>query len=169
MSLPQLVDQAAAVATVLAELDLHRSEPVLITLAEGPGFAESFAGAVDQDALPLRPTHCCQHLSSLSAPELAAPTTASQARLVLTSPDQRPRGPHWTRAGHTDQWTTRTVDSRAAAAVSTMQFVTAVTPWLRMQSYAMGGSPCHAIHTKIASAKPRLELGNPQMMPWCPP
>ena len=41
----QLVDQAAAVATVLGELDRHRSEPVQITLPEGPGFAESLAGA----------------------------------------------------------------------------------------------------------------------------
>jgi len=53
MSLPHLVDQAAAVAAVLAELDVHRDEPVLITLSDGPGFGDLFAGAVDQDALPL--------------------------------------------------------------------------------------------------------------------
>jgi acyl-CoA synthetase (AMP-forming)/AMP-acid ligase II len=84
MSLPQLVDQAAAVAAVLAELDVHRNDPVLITLPDGPGFAESFAGAVDQDALPLPAGPL------LSAVELAATAAAAQARVVLASPDQLP-------------------------------------------------------------------------------
>ena len=82
MSLPQLVDQAAAVAAVLAELDVHRNDPVLITLSDGPGFAESFAGAVDQDALPLPAG------PRLSAVELAATAAAARARVVLASPDQ---------------------------------------------------------------------------------
>jgi acyl-CoA synthetase (AMP-forming)/AMP-acid ligase II len=82
MSLPQLVDQAAAVAAVLAELDVRRNDPVLITLPDGPGFAESFAGAVDQDALPLPAGPL------LSTVELAA--AAARARVVLASPDQLP-------------------------------------------------------------------------------
>ena len=84
MSLPQLVDRAAAVAAVLAELDVHPNEPVLITLPDGPGFAESFAGAVDQEALPLPAGPL------LSASELAAAAAAARARLVLASPDQLP-------------------------------------------------------------------------------
>ncbi len=84
MSLSQLLDRASAVAAVLAELDVHRNERVLIMLPDGPGFAESFAGAVDQDALPLPVSPL------LSAHELAAAAAAAGARLVLTSPDQLP-------------------------------------------------------------------------------
>ena len=84
MSLPQLIDRASAVAAVLAELDVHRNERVLIMVPDGPGFAESFAGAVDQDALPLPVSPL------LSAHELAAAAAAAGARLVLTSPDQLP-------------------------------------------------------------------------------
>ena len=46
MSLPYLLDRAAAVAAVLAELDVHRNDPVLMMLPDGPGFTESFAGAL---------------------------------------------------------------------------------------------------------------------------
>ncbi|MBV8993079.1 MAG: AMP-binding protein [Pseudonocardiales bacterium] len=84
MSLSQLVDRAAAVSAVLAELDVHRNEPVLITLPEGPGFIESFAGAVDHEALPLPAGPL------LSASELAAAAAAARARVVLASPDQLP-------------------------------------------------------------------------------
>jgi acyl-CoA synthetase (AMP-forming)/AMP-acid ligase II len=84
MSLPQLVDQAAAVAAVLAELDVHRNDPILITLPDGPGFAESFAGAVHQDALPLPAGPL------LSAVELVAAAAAARARVVLASPAQLP-------------------------------------------------------------------------------
>ena len=84
MSLPQLIDQAAAVAAVLAELDVHRHEPVLITLPDGPGFAESFAGAIDQDALPLPAGPL------LSASELTATAAAARAHVVLASPEQLP-------------------------------------------------------------------------------
>jgi acyl-CoA synthetase (AMP-forming)/AMP-acid ligase II len=82
MSLPQWVDQAAAIAAVLAELDIHRNEPVLITLPEGPGFVESFAGTVAQQALPLPAGPL------LSASELVAAAHAAQARIVLALPDQ---------------------------------------------------------------------------------
>lgn len=84
MSLPRLVDRAAAVAAVLAELDVQRHEPVLITLPEGPGFAESFAAAVDQEAVPLPASPLW------SASELAAAMAAAQARVVLAAPDQLP-------------------------------------------------------------------------------
>jgi len=84
MSLSRLVDRAAAVAALLAALDAHRNEPVLITLLEGPGFGESFAGAVDQEALPLPAGPL------VSASELAATAAAARARVVLASPDQLP-------------------------------------------------------------------------------
>lgn len=84
MSAPKLIDRTAAIAAVLAELDVHRHERVLIMLLDGPGFAESFAGAVHHDALPL-PVN-----PLLSAHELAAAAAQTGARLVLTSPDQIP-------------------------------------------------------------------------------
>jgi acyl-CoA synthetase (AMP-forming)/AMP-acid ligase II len=73
-----------AVSAVLVGLDVHRNEPVLTTLPYGPGFAESFAGVVDHEALPLPASPV------LSVSELAAPAAAAQARLVLASPDQLP-------------------------------------------------------------------------------
>jgi acyl-CoA synthetase (AMP-forming)/AMP-acid ligase II len=82
LSVSQLVDRAAAIATVLAELDVHRHEPVLVTLPDGPGFAESFAGAVHQDALPLVASPL------LSTAELTEVAAAAGARLVLASPNQ---------------------------------------------------------------------------------
>jgi len=84
MSLPQLIDRAAAVATVLAELDVHRNERVLIMLPDGPGFDESFAGAVHQGAVPLPVS------PQLRAHDLAGSAVAAGARLVLASPDQLP-------------------------------------------------------------------------------
>ncbi|MGH3695685.1 MAG: AMP-binding protein [Pseudonocardiaceae bacterium] len=83
-SAPKLIGRTAAIAAVLAELGVHRHERVLIMLPDGPGFAESFAGAVHHDALPL-PVN-----PLLSARELAAAATQAGARLVLTSPDQIP-------------------------------------------------------------------------------
>ena len=38
--LHHLIDRAAAVAAVLAELDVRRNDPVLIMLPDGPGFAD---------------------------------------------------------------------------------------------------------------------------------
>lgn len=84
MSLPDLIDQAAAVAAVLAELDVRRNERVLIMLPDGPGFAESFAGAVHHDAVPLPVS------PRLSAHDLATTAGQAGARLVLASPDQLP-------------------------------------------------------------------------------
>ncbi|MGH3781066.1 MAG: AMP-binding protein [Pseudonocardiaceae bacterium] len=84
MSLPRLIDRAVAVAAVLAELDVHPNERVLIMLPDGPGFDESFAGAVHQDAVPLPVS------PQLCAHDLAAAAVATGAHLVLTSPDQLP-------------------------------------------------------------------------------
>ncbi|MGH3846552.1 MAG: AMP-binding protein [Pseudonocardiaceae bacterium] len=84
MSLPQLIDRAAAVAAVLAELEVHRNERVLIMLPDGPGFDESFAGAVDQNAVPLPVS------PQLRARDLAAAAVAAGAHVVLASPDQLP-------------------------------------------------------------------------------
>ena len=82
MSLPRLIDRAAAVAAVLAELDVHRNDRVLIMLPDGPGFDESFAGAVHQDMVPLPVS------PQLCAHDLAAAAAAAGAHLVLASPDQ---------------------------------------------------------------------------------
>ncbi|MDQ2882259.1 MAG: AMP-binding protein [Actinomycetota bacterium] len=84
MSLPQLADRVAAVAAVLAELDVHRNERVLIMLPDEPGFDESFAGAVHQDAVPLPVS------PRLRAHDLAAAAVAAGAHVVLVSPDQLP-------------------------------------------------------------------------------
>jgi acyl-CoA synthetase (AMP-forming)/AMP-acid ligase II len=82
MSLPRLIDRAAAVAAVLAELDVRRNDPVLVMLPDGPGFAESFTGALHHYALPLPISPL------LSAPDLAATAEQAGARLVLASPHQ---------------------------------------------------------------------------------
>jgi acyl-CoA synthetase (AMP-forming)/AMP-acid ligase II len=90
MSFPQLVDRAVAVAAVLAELNVHRKEPVLITLPEGPGFVESFAGTVDQEALPLPAGPL------LSASELAAAAAAARPGWCWPRRISCPPGPSWT-------------------------------------------------------------------------
>ncbi len=82
MSLPELIDQTAAVAAALAALGVRHHDRVLIMLPDGPGFDESFAGAVHQDAVPL-PVN-----PLLPAPDLAAAAAQAGARLVLGSPDQ---------------------------------------------------------------------------------
>jgi acyl-CoA synthetase (AMP-forming)/AMP-acid ligase II len=53
MSYSKLTDQAAAVAIALGELDVRPEDRVLIMLPDGPGFAESFTGAMQQGAVPL--------------------------------------------------------------------------------------------------------------------
>jgi hypothetical protein len=49
----QMTVQAAAVAAALAELDVRPDDRVLIMLPDGPGFAESITGAIQQGAVPL--------------------------------------------------------------------------------------------------------------------
>ncbi len=82
MSFPELIDQTAAVAAALAELGVRHHDRVLIMLPDGPGFDESFAGAVHQDAVPLPVSPL------LPAPDLAAAAVQAGAQLVLGSPDQ---------------------------------------------------------------------------------
>ncbi|WP_297701245.1 AMP-binding protein [Mycobacterium sp.] len=82
MSLPELIDQTAAVAAALAALGVRHHDRVLIMLPDGPGFDESFAGAVHQDAVPLPVSPL------LPAHDLAAAAVQAGAQLVLGSPDQ---------------------------------------------------------------------------------
>lgn len=116
MSLPQLVDRAAAVAAVLAELDVHRNERVLIMLPDEPGFDESFAGAVHQDAVPLPVS------PRLRAHDLAAGRRRGRGPrgvgLAGSAPcvDRARR-----RASDIDQWTRRAVGSCASTAVSAVR------------------------------------------------
>jgi acyl-CoA synthetase (AMP-forming)/AMP-acid ligase II len=84
MSLPNLLDQVAAVADVLTELDVRRNERVLIMLPDGPGFAESCAGTLHHDAVPLPVS------PRLTAHDLAATAGQASARRLLASPDQLP-------------------------------------------------------------------------------
>jgi acyl-CoA synthetase (AMP-forming)/AMP-acid ligase II len=84
MSYPELTDQAAAVADALAELDVHPDDRVLIMLPDGPGFADSFIGAMQQGAVPL-PVN-----PLLLAHDVVAAAAEAGARLVLASADRIP-------------------------------------------------------------------------------
>jgi len=142
--LPQLLDRAAAVAAVLAELEVHRNEPVLITLPEGPGFVESFAGVVDQEALPLPAGPL------LSASKLVAAAAATRPGWCWPRWVSYPRRPSRHRTDNADQWVTRTVGSRAAAALSPVRLVTAVPPWRCVPRCAAGVIVGDAAPMKIA-------------------
>ncbi len=76
-----LIDRAAAVAAVLAELDVRRNDPVLIMLPDGPGFAEAFAATIEQQAVPLSVNPL------LPAHDIVAAAEAG-ARLLLASADR---------------------------------------------------------------------------------
>lgn len=82
MSYSKLTDQAAAVAVALGELDVRPDDRVLIMLPDGPGFAESFTGAMQQGAVPLpvNPLLPAQDVMSVAA--------EAGARLVLGSVDR---------------------------------------------------------------------------------
>lgn len=82
MSYSKLTDQAAAVAFALGELDVRPDDRVLIMLPDGPGFAESFTGAMQQGAVPLpvNPLLPAQDVMSVAA--------EAGARLVLGSVDR---------------------------------------------------------------------------------
>ncbi len=84
MSYSKLTDRAAAVAVALGELDVRPDDRVLIMLPDGPGFAESFTGAMQQGAVPL-PVN-----PLLPAHALVAAAAEAGARLVLTSADRIP-------------------------------------------------------------------------------
>jgi acyl-CoA synthetase (AMP-forming)/AMP-acid ligase II len=84
MSYSQLTDQATAVAVALGELDVRPDDRVLIMLPDGPGFAESFTGAMQQGAVPL-PVN-----PLLTAPDVAAVAAEAGAHLLLATPDRIP-------------------------------------------------------------------------------
>jgi acyl-CoA synthetase (AMP-forming)/AMP-acid ligase II len=84
MSYPNLTDQATAVTAALAELDVHPTDRVLIMLPDGPGFAEAFAGAIQQGVVPL-PVH-----PLLPAHDLVTVAAEAGAHVVLASVDQIP-------------------------------------------------------------------------------
>ncbi len=79
MSYPKPVDRTAAVVAALAELGVRPEERVLIMLPDGPGFADAFAGTIQQRAVPL-PVN-----PLLTAQDLVAVAAGAGARLVLAS------------------------------------------------------------------------------------
>jgi acyl-CoA synthetase (AMP-forming)/AMP-acid ligase II len=84
MSYSKLVDQTAAVVAALTELGVRPEDRVLITLPDGPGFAEAFAGTIAQGAVPL-PVN-----PLLPAHGIVAVANEAGAQLVLASADQVP-------------------------------------------------------------------------------
>ena len=84
MSYPNLTDQATAVTAALAELDVTPADRVLIMLPDGPGFAEAFAGAIQQGAVPL-PVN-----PFLPAHDLVTVAAETGAHVVVASIDQIP-------------------------------------------------------------------------------
>jgi acyl-CoA synthetase (AMP-forming)/AMP-acid ligase II len=82
MSCSKPVRQTAAVAAALAELGVRPDDRVLIMLPDSPGFADAFAGTIQQGAVPL-PVN-----PLLPAHNLVAAAAKAGARLVLASTDQ---------------------------------------------------------------------------------
>jgi long-chain acyl-CoA synthetase len=82
MSYSKPADRTAAVVVALAELGVRPKERVLIMLPDGPGFADAFAGAIQQGAVPL-PVN-----PLLPAHDLVTVAAEAGARLVLASADQ---------------------------------------------------------------------------------
>jgi benzoate-CoA ligase len=82
MRYSKLTDQAAAVAVALGELDVRPDDRVLIMLPDGPDFAESFTGVMQQGAVPL-PVN-----PLLSPPDVVSAAAAARAQLVLAPVDR---------------------------------------------------------------------------------
>jgi len=82
MSYPKPSDQTAAVVAALAELGVRPDDRVLIMLPDGPGFAEAFAGTIQQGAVPL-PVN-----PLLPVHDIVTAATDAGARLVLATADQ---------------------------------------------------------------------------------
>ncbi len=81
---PKPINQATAVAAALAELDSRPADRVLVMLSEGPGFADAFAGVIQQGAVPLPVDPL------LPARDIVAVAAEAGARLVLVSADRIP-------------------------------------------------------------------------------
>ncbi|MGH3784675.1 MAG: Scr1 family TA system antitoxin-like transcriptional regulator [Pseudonocardiaceae bacterium] len=81
---PKPTDHKAAVVATLTELHVRPDDRVLIMLPDGPGFAEAFAAAVQQGAVPLPASPL------LSANDIVAVAAEADARLVLVSAGRIP-------------------------------------------------------------------------------
>lgn len=82
MSYSESAEQTVAVVAALAQLGVRPGERVLITLPDGPGFAEAFAGTIKHQAVPL-PVN-----PRLPAHDIAATAANAGAQLLLASADQ---------------------------------------------------------------------------------
>ncbi|MDQ3761993.1 MAG: AMP-binding protein [Actinomycetota bacterium] len=71
---------------------MRPDDRVLIMLPDGPGFAEAFAGAIQQGAVPL-PVN-----PLLPAHDIVAVAAEAGARLVLVSADRLPALATWRQA-----------------------------------------------------------------------
>jgi acyl-CoA synthetase (AMP-forming)/AMP-acid ligase II len=82
MSSSELTDRTAAVIAALIGLGLRPDDRVLVMLADGPGFAEVFAGVTKLGAvaLPVNP--------QLSAADVVAIAAQTGARLVVGSAER---------------------------------------------------------------------------------
>jgi acyl-CoA synthetase (AMP-forming)/AMP-acid ligase II len=74
-------DQAAAVATALANLNVGPNDRVLILLPDGPDFGPAFAGIIHHGAVPLTVNPL------LPAHDIMALAATAEARLVLAALD----------------------------------------------------------------------------------
>jgi hypothetical protein len=83
-SYPKPIDRATAVVAALAELDARPADRVLIMLPDGPGFADAFAGVIQQHAVPLPVDPL------LPARDIVAVAAEAGAQLVLVSADRVP-------------------------------------------------------------------------------
>jgi transcriptional regulator with XRE-family HTH domain len=83
-SYPEPTELVAAVVTALAELEVRPADRVLIMLPEGPGFADAFAGVIQQGAVPLPANPL------LPAHDVVTVAAEAGARLVLVSADRVP-------------------------------------------------------------------------------
>lgn len=82
MSSPEQTSPAFAVAAALIELDIRPFDRVFVTLPDGPGFADAFAGVIQHEAVPL-PVN-----PLLAAHEIAAAAAAAGAQLILMPADR---------------------------------------------------------------------------------
>jgi acyl-CoA synthetase (AMP-forming)/AMP-acid ligase II len=82
MGNPELVDQAVAIATALAELGVGIDDRVLIMLPDGPGFDDAIAEVISRGALPLTVN------PELAAADVAAIAVETAAGLVLISAER---------------------------------------------------------------------------------
>lgn len=84
MSNCELTGQAAAVAAVLAALDVHCGDRVLLQMPDGQGFTDAFVGMLELGMIPLRVD------PALSASDVPALATEVGAQLVLASAERIP-------------------------------------------------------------------------------